>query len=84
MAYSVHKNLEHTHNCNNADLPSLSTIVTVIWLGIPIATFSGIEEESIVRIKCSRPSVTLSSIIVTLNDALVSPAAKVTEYSPEM
>ena len=66
-----------------AHLPSLSTIVTVIWLGSPIATFSGSEERLIVRTKCSSSSVILSSIIVTLIDTLVAPAGKVTEYDTE-
>ena len=66
-----------------AHLPSLSTIVNVIWLGSPIATFSGSEEELIVRTKYSSSSVILSSIIVTLSDTLVAPAGKITEYDTE-
>ena len=66
-----------------AHLPSSSTIVTVIWLGSPIATFSGSEERLIVRTKCSSSSVISSSIIVTLSDALVAPAGKITECDKE-
>ena len=64
-------------------LRSLSTMVTVALPGLPRVTLSGSEDESIVRVKSSLPSNRLSSVIGTLNGALVTPAGNVTAYGPE-
>ena len=59
------------------DPPSF-TIVTVAWSILPSVTFVGSEFSIIVRLKVSIISNTVSLIIVTLNDTLVTPAGNVT------
>ena len=66
-------------------LLSLSIIVTVAWAIALVVTFLGREFTTfIVRIKFSFISKRLSLIIVTSNEAFVSPAGNVTAYGPEL
>ena len=58
-------------------LLSLSNIVTVALAGSPT-----LKDEEMMRVKYSGVSNILSSIIETLNGALIFPAAKVTVYGP--
>ena len=59
-------------------------MVTVAVSGLPTITqVGGSEDGSIARLKFSSVSSTSSSVIGTLNDALVPPALNVVEYGPE-
>ena len=56
---------------------------TVASPGVPRVTSSGSDDESIVSVKFSLPSNIVSSVIGTLNVAVVDPAGNVTVYGPE-
>ena len=66
------------------DLPSSSTIVIADTLRLPRVTSLGSEVESIISLKSSLFSNTLSSFIGTLSKAVVIPAVNVTLYGPEV
>lgn len=51
---------------------------------LPIVILPGRASRSTVRVKFSSCSSVSSSIIVTLNAILVSPAGKMTVYGPEV
>ena len=65
-------------------LPSSSIIVIVLLLGIPTVTLPllGSVDGSTVRTNFSLLSNILSSIIITLNKAVILPAGNVTLYGP--
>ena len=67
-----------------SDLPSSSTIVTIALPGLPMLTLLGSEDELITSIKFLLPLNILSSLIGISNEILVSPAANVTLYGPEL
>ena len=58
-------------------------MVTVASSGLPSLMLPGSDELSIVGIKFSSPSNITSSVIGTLNVAVVCPAGNVTVYGPE-
>ena len=62
---------------------SLSTIFTTVWLGSLTIILSGSEDWLMVRVKFSLISASLSSVIATSNETLVSPAVNVMLYGPE-
>ena len=66
----------------DVDLLSLSTMVTVDWLGLPIMITSGAELDSIMRPNVSLFSNMLSSVMETSNEALVIPTGNLTSYGP--
>ena len=57
-------------------------MITVASSGVPTLTPVG-KDGSIVSMKSSSPSYTISSVIGTSNGTLVSPAGNVTMYGPE-
>ena len=61
-------------------LPSSSIIVVIAWWGLPKKTMSC---WSIIKLKLSKDSNILLSIIDMLNDFTVSPAENKTLYGPE-
>ena len=63
---------------------SLSTIVTVAWLGLPTLTLLGNEETLISICISSLFSKMLSSIIVILNEAVVTPIGNETVDGPKI
>ena len=65
------------------DPPSF-TIVTVVRSILPSVTFVGSESLTIVRLKVSLVSKTVSLMTVTLNDTLIIPAGNVIMYSTEL
>ena len=77
FAFSITKEMSH-HS-----LRSLSTMVTVVWLGLPMVTPLGSEDWLMVSTKFSFSSSRLSSFKETLNGTLVTSAGNVTVYGPE-
>ena len=65
------------------NLRSLSIIVTVVRLVLPMATPLGSEDWLMVSTKFSFSSRMSSSFNETLNGTLVTPAGNVTMYGPE-
>ena len=64
------------------NLRSLSTMVTVVILGLPMVTPLGSEDWLMVSTKFSFSSSMLSSFSETLNGTLVTLAGNVTMYGP--
>ena len=58
-------------------------MITVASLRLPTVTLLGSKDGLIVSIKSSTPSNILSSVIGTLNEAIVCPAGNATTYSPD-
>ena len=64
-------------------LQSSSNIVTLACPGSSTLTYMGSEELSILSIKFSSLSDTLSLIMETAKEALVAPASNLTVYGPD-